>query len=229
MTRLPSTVLLSLLFISCKSEYKRCEIQTTDNYLKAYNDILNEIITERSFGRYLGKDEERIFEKYATKVADSGNIKREVIRLHNKIFSDTSRFCTIYLDTALQPAFNSWSFFQKDTNSYGQKIRTLIGKYSDNEQEVIDSLNSMQDRFSPQDFTLCIGNIKSIKESKDDNPKCFIGKIVLSKLIFNKAKNEGLLYYEFRCGELCGYGNLIAIEKQNNHWQIQNALRTWIS
>src|SRR5689334_14261817 len=116
------SLIIFLCIFSCKPEYKSCEIKTKDVYLKAYNDILNEIIVQRSYNRYLGPDD------------DSNLINDKIIRLHNKIFHDTSRFCTIYIDTLLRPAFNSWSYFQKDTNSFSVAIRNVINKFSDNQQ-----------------------------------------------------------------------------------------------
>jgi len=61
------------------------------------------------------------------------------------------------------------------------------------------------------------------------HPDCYIGKIVFSRLLFNDRKTMGLLYYEFRCGGLCGYGNLLLIEREGKSWKIKDALRTWIS
>lgn len=229
MTRLLYCILVISMTSSCNPEYKKCEFQTTDDQLQAYNDILNEIITRRSYNRYLGKDEEKIFERYANDMADSLNIDKDVIKLHNKLFGDISRFCTIYLDTALKTAFNSWSYFLSDTNSHKSKIRNLINMFSGNGQEIIDSLNSIQTKYSPHDFELCTANIKSLNELNIDTTKCFIGSIAFSNLILNDTKNKGLLYYEFRCGGLCGYGSLIMAEKIQNEWMIKQSLVIWIS
>lgn len=229
MTRLLYFVLVITIISSCKPEYKKCEFQTNDDFLKAYNDILNEIIIKHSYNIYLGKDEEKIFERYANNMADSENIEKDVIKLQNKLFGDTSRFCTMYLDTALRPAFNPWSYFQKDTNSYRIKIRNLISTFSENGQAIIDSLNSIQRKYFPQDFKLCTANIKSLSELETDTTKCYIGKVAFSKLILNNTKSKGLLYYEFKCGGLCGYGSLIMVEKIQNEWMIKQSLTTWIS
>jgi hypothetical protein len=229
MARLLCFILVVSIIFSCKPEYKKCEFQTSDDFLKAYNDILNEIITKHSYNIYLGKDEEKIFERYVNDMDDSVNIGRDVVKLHNKLFGDTSRFCTIYLDTSLRPALNPWSYFQSDTSSYRIKIRNLISEFSDNGQMVIDSLNSTQTKYLSQDFKLCIANIRSLNELQIDTAKCYIGKIAFSKLILNNTKDKGLLYYEFDCGGLCGYGSIIKIEKVQNNWKIEQSLRTWIS
>ena len=52
-------LILILFFVSCEPEFKQCEIETNDTILKAYNDILNEIITRQTFNQYLGQDGKR--------------------------------------------------------------------------------------------------------------------------------------------------------------------------
>ena len=141
MARLLNFIIIVSIISSCKPEYKKCELQTNDNLLKAYNDILNEIITKHSYNIYLSKDEEKIFERYANNIADSINIDRDVIKLHTKLFGDTSRFCTVYLDTLLRPEFNQWSYFKKDTNQFCSTVRNLINSFHGDGQSIIDSLN----------------------------------------------------------------------------------------
>src|SRR5262245_20642448 len=96
-----------IIFISCKPEYKKCNCESKNEELIAYSEIVNEIVDHKSYNYYLGKDEERIFEDYVKNRGDTNRIDKEVIRLQNKIFDDTSRFCTIYLDTAANRRFGS--------------------------------------------------------------------------------------------------------------------------
>ena len=229
MSQLPCSFILFVLLISCKPKYSQCEIETPDPYLKAYNDLFNEIVVKRAYDIYLGKDEERIFKEYLHFPKDSNRIEKEVIRLHNKLFNDTSRFCTIYLDTLLKPEFNSWRKIQNDTSAYSSKLQSMLTIFSKDGQEMIDSLNSIQKRYTAQNFTLCTAIIRPISQLKVDTPKCQIGKIVLSEIIFNKLYDQALLYYEFECGELCGYGSLIYAEKKNGHWYIKQSIKTWIA
>jgi hypothetical protein len=228
-TKLLTLLITFYVFISCKQEYAKCDIQTNDNSLRAYNEILNEIIINHTYSRYLGQDVNRIFEKYPDDIADSNNIQQEILQLHIERFNDTSRFCTIYLDTSLKLAISPWWYSQKDTNSFRLVLRNLIKRFSDNEQSVLDTLNSIQTKYSAKDFKLCIANLISIKKLKEADPKCYIGKIAFSKLLLNAKEDKGILYYEFRCGELCGYGSVILIEKVNEHWRIESDNMTWIS
>ncbi len=222
-------IMITSIISSCRPEYKRCQFQTDDSTLKAYNDILNEIIAKHSYNIYLGKDEEQIFKRYANNIADSVNIDRDVIRLHNKLFGDTSKFCTIYLDTLLRPGFNQWTYFQKDTNQFSTTVRDMVSGFHKDGQVIIDSLNSFQPKYSSEDFQTCIARIKSVKELNTDKPNCYIGKIAFSKLVLNQANDRGLLYYEFKCGGFCGYGSLVMIEKVQDDWTIKALLTTWVS
>jgi hypothetical protein len=229
MTRLLCFIIILSIISSCKPEYKKCEFQTNDNILKAYNDILNEIVSKHSYNLYLGKDEEKVFERYATNLTDSADIDKDVIKLHNKLFGDTSKFCTIYLDTILRPEFNQWSYFKNDTNQFSRTVRSLINNLHKDGQTVIDSLNSVQTKYLSSDFQICIAKIKSVRELNTDKPSCYIGKISFSKLALNQTNDKGLLYYEFKCGALCGYGRLVMIEKVQNDWKIIQSLTTWVS
>ena len=229
MPRLLYLIIIVSIIFSCKPEYKKCDFQTKNIYLKAYNDILNEIITKHSYNLYLGKDEEKIFNRYVNNIADSNNIDLDVIKLHNKIFEDSSRLCTIYLDTLLRPTFNQWSHLKQDTNEFSRIVVNYLKSFPGNGQSIIDSLNTIQQKYSPNDFQVCIAKIESVRKLNTDNTKCYIGKISFSKLILNQTQDKGLVYYEFLCGGLCGYGNLILIEKTINGWRIKESQTTWIS
>lgn len=229
MKRLLFLPIIISIISSCTPEYKKCQFQTNDNLLKVYNDILNEIITKHSYNLYLGKDEEPIFERHATNIADSANIGNDVIKLHNKLFGDTSKFCTIYLDTLLRPQFDKWSYFKSDTTQFSRTVVNLISNFRKDGQSAIDSLNSIQTKYLPSNFQICIAKIKSIRELNADKPNCYIGEISFSKLILNQTNDKGLLYYEFKCGGFCGYGSLVMIEKFQNYWTIKESLITWIS
>ncbi|MBK7038664.1 MAG: hypothetical protein IPH42_20645 [Bacteroidetes bacterium] len=112
--------------------------------MKIYSDILNELVEHHFYNRYLGKDEQKIFNKYASNNPDTAKISREVIQLQNNLFNDTTRFCIIYLDTVYRPDFNQWTYYQNDTGQYAREFKDLINTFTIDGLSVIDSLNSMQ-------------------------------------------------------------------------------------
>jgi len=215
---------LIIIFASCHPKYKTCNCESKNEELKAYSEIVNEIVEHRSYNMYLGKDFERIWQEYAKFDADTAKIRKEVIRLQNRLYNDTSRFCIIYLDTV-----STWKFshrvccFQNDTSRYGRRLKKFINQFSNKDQYVLDSVNNIQNRYLAKDFILCTSRIKMSEDYKNDSGKCVIGKIRLSKIYFNATRTKGLLYYEF-----CGYGDLVKIGKITNRWHITDTLQIWI-
>lgn len=53
-----------IFFTSCHPHYKKCNCSSKNEEIKAYSEILNEIVDHRSYNLYLGEDEERIFKDY---------------------------------------------------------------------------------------------------------------------------------------------------------------------
>jgi hypothetical protein len=213
-----------ILITSCQPKYKRCNCRSKNEELKAYSEILNEIVEHRSYNFYLGEDEARIFNEYVKHPTDTIRIHNKVIHLQNEIFNDTSRFCTIYLDTVANRRFNLWSWFlENDTSSFAIRLKSVIHEISNNTQTVLDSVRSIQTKFNPKDFTLCTSNMKFKSDFNTSAHQCSIGVLRLSKISFNAEKNKGLLYYEFADR----YGDLLLIEKMNSRWDIKNAIRIW--
>ncbi|GAA3630720.1 hypothetical protein GCM10022397_15540 [Flavivirga jejuensis] len=56
--------------------------------------------------------------------------------------------------------------------------------------------------------------------NNDINFDLDIGAIEFSRVYFNLEKNQGILYFKFLCGNLCGNESYIFINKENNHWKI---------
>jgi hypothetical protein len=194
---------------------------------KAYSEILNEIIEHWTFNYYLGKDEERIFDAYIKNRDDSiktHRIDREVIRLQNKIYNDTTRFCTFFLDTSA-----NWKFkyriccFENDSSRFANQLRIAIGEISADPKPVFEKISSIQTRYLPKDFTLCTSKMKIRSSTDSICSSCCIGSIRLSDISFNTAKNKALLYFEFGGW----YGRLLNIEKVNDKWIIKNSILIW--
>lgn len=220
---------ISLLFSCTHPEYKKCEVQTSDASLKVYNDILNEVLVKDTYLHYLGKEAEPIFTRSTNHEADSANIKDDVVALHNKLFGDTSRFCTLYLDSRMRPEFKPWVEEEKDTAKFNQEIVKMIRSVGIDGQRCVDSLNTVQTRYSASAFHTCIAKLKPIDKQKTDKPLCDIGNIAFSKFVLNSTGDKGLLYYDFNCGELCGYGALLTIKKVQGNWVIDRSWMLWVS
>lgn len=217
--------LTAFIFItSCHPQYKKCNCSSKNEEIKAYSEILNEIVDHRSYNLYLGEDEERIFKDYVHHPADTIRIDKEVIRLQNNIFNDTARFCTIYLDTIPTRKFNCWAYFIKDSSEFGTRLQNAVREVSDNPAIVVNTVGSIQSRYQPKDFTLCTSKIEMSFPLDSTCHHCCIGVIRLSKIFFNSTRNKGLLYYEY----VGRNGNLLNIAKVNDRWTIISSIRTWM-
>jgi len=218
-----------LALYCCELRYKECNFNSTDEQLVIYNTILNQLVEQQFYHFYLGGDEERISTMSAAANTDTAEIKSEVIRLQNQLFKDTTRFCNIYLDTAFRWYFDPWSFYQDNPSRGAKEVVQLLAEFSDNGQDVIDSLNSMQTRLTPGDFNLCTSKVLSINDARHQKDKCEIGKVSFSRIFLHESGTKGLLYCNFRCADLCGFGRLLVIEKVKNRWTIARSMLTWIS
>ncbi len=58
--------------------------------------------------------------------------------------------------------------------------------------------------------------------------RCEIGALSFSKIVLNSTEDAGILYYEFVCGEKCGKGELLIVERKQDKWAIAQRRRLWI-
>jgi hypothetical protein len=169
-------------------------------------------------GRYLGGREEEIREKYYYNVeeVDSAQIDVEIIKAHNEIFNNPSKFCTLYLDTLARPQF----FYDSLRFEQDLEFKALISKYTDDPRAAIDSLNALQ-RYSPDDFALCTAKIDKIENWKSDSTWSF-GRLRLSRVVLNDSEDKGLIFYDWHCGSmgLCGHSGIIEFIKGTRKWEI---------
>ena len=55
------------------------------------------------------------------------------------------------------------------------------------------------------------------------------GFIILSRVGFNAAMNQALVYIQHGCGGLCGTGHYVLLEKSVDRWRVVNRNMVWIS
>ncbi len=229
MRKIKLIVLGLVLLTSCNHEYKACDFDSPDEHVRIYSQILNELVERHFYNFYLGEEEERIFKLSTSDNPDTAEIKEEVIELQNKVFHDSTRICNVFLDTILRKEFNPWNYYVKDTSSYARELKEVISRFSNEGSQVIDSLNSMQKRINPKDFHLCTSRVLSLADIENNKNRCMIGVVSFSKVFLEKSGRKGILYCSFRCGELCGKGELLIIEKVENRWTIVDGMIMWIS
>ena len=211
------------ILAACKPDKKICEFMSENEELLIYNNILTDLIENRMHGRYLGAKEEEIREKYYynnIQNHDTARMDIEFIKAHNSIFGRPSKFCTIYLDTVTRRKF----FYDSVRFEQDIKFKTLLSQYTNNPRAAVDSLNGLQQRYSPNDFGLCTARIEKLENSKNDSAACTFGRLRLSKIVLNDKKDKGIMFYDWHCGTmgLCGHSGIIEFIKGTKRWVIKD-------
>lgn len=55
------------------------------------------------------------------------------------------------------------------------------------------------------------------------------GYVVLSRVGFNPAKDQALVYVAWMCNERCGEGKVVLLSKREGRWKIENHHLLWVS
>lgn len=55
------------------------------------------------------------------------------------------------------------------------------------------------------------------------------GYIVLSRVGFNPAKDQALVYAAWMCNSLCGEGKLVLMSERDGKWKVEKHYTTWVS
>ena len=136
-------------------------------------------------------------------------------------FNKTDSTLVIYFNTTLQSGLD--------------KDPLLNGNYKSN--ALIKKLNGVG--LPPRRIvTSKIERIKGLEiifeESPNDTDLKYssnriIGTLDISRISFNKELTKGYFYYSVYCGEDCGWGGLLEIEKKNETWEITKYLYSWVS
>jgi hypothetical protein len=211
-----------VITLSCAKENRKDLSLPADERLSIYSNILDELVKDHFYNLYLGEDVEKLDEKY-DRDRDSPEYQRQLENLKGVIDSDTASQSTICLRHELN--FIKWTQLGRrdltDSLNFIAGLSKHLKDSSMRHEEIYDSLISPQKQFSADRF-----RPSSYKVKAND---CSIGILSFSKVCLNKLRDKGLLYYEFHCGEKCGKGEILLIEKKAGHWTIQKNVRLWIS
>ena len=212
-------VLSTFVFVlnSCHfSKKKECqplrvETSKTVDTLKTYNSILNNLIDNHLYNKYLGRKWELLAIDLHKKKIDSITYLKKMNVLKNTIIKNDSLKGTLYVDEIFNGYESDVSFLKLHDEFDIDEIKNQISKKN---HLSIDSLKS--------------DLVKLRSLSNKDTLKLFeIGKLGLSKLLFSKDKSLGMLYFEFICGSKCGEGSIILIKKINDIWYIEKKYAIW--
>lgn len=231
-------ILILMVLASCSTpDYKICEFETKDVELKLYHDILTELIEQHFYNGYLRQvagDIENRYPNTTIGFANTSAFKKDLILLQNKLFNDTAKFETIVYRPSL--AEGPWKYIYKDTTNflifakvdttkYIREIRTFLTSFTSDWEAVADTIAKSQTKYTSENFKLCTARVIPGQHFYEGD----IGVVAFSKVFMNKDKNQGLLYYEFRCHGKCGKGEIILVQYINERWSVRDIMQLWIS
>lgn len=219
-------LLLSLIALNCTRD-ERAE-PSEIRQLQVYNDVLDDLVRNRFYYRYLDSDRLRELQKrYDYDIPgffDSISYYKEFNKLKEEIESDTAKQKSILIGKEFNSEFKMLSKYDlshSSDNPYQIMIQNSLLAVSPDIQRIYDSLRLPQKHFLAKDFYSSAFKISSSKNE--------IGAISFSRLFFNSEKNRIALYYEFRCDPDCGFGEILILQIHDGQWVIQERHLLWIS
>ncbi|GAA4385249.1 hypothetical protein [Hymenobacter koreensis] len=222
-----------LLVMGCGTEAQQQKtaqppvLRPSAEEIRVYNDLLNELVEERLYNRYLGAHERRISKAYAAafyEKTDTTGLQQEIDSLRNNIIQQRTKACIVYLDTVFRPFIEPWKFYES------AKVVSMIKWVTTDAQTAVSTLSTGMPGLQSEAFQLRAAQIKPAQAYKKGAiGECFIGKVSVSKLVFNSDYTRCLLAYNFYCGDRCGRGELVSAEKRNGRWVIVQAEECWIA
>lgn len=126
-------------------------------------------------------------------------------------------------------------YFNTDLGCNLDKNPLFQGEYKTNDLIKRLEKKSLGERVLDTSKIARLNNVKIVFEDKSDysiekyDSGNVIGTLNFSRISFNKNITIGYFYYDIYCGEDCGHGALIKIEKKNGKWKIIEYLISWVS
>jgi hypothetical protein len=210
-------------------------ISTTNN-IKIYNDVLNDLIYNHFYSRYLGESAHEVYEGMYPSNFDTAVMHERQRKLMRTLLKNKSKTCTIYLDKSTDN--KDFNLTLEGDERFTLKVKNVLSKYSNNVSEVIKKLSVEERSYKSSDFHVKIAKVSSVHDIKDiydrfqgfiNKDECVIGIVSMSKIVLNDEGNKGILFYNFFCGSKCAKGELIEIIRANGKWKIVNTVQFWVS
>ena len=235
------------------ANFRECPCTHTDPEKRLYNQVLTELIEQRFYSSYLPDSaNEQIWQALQLQFPPSSYDERDTVAAkryeavqkslkavqQNRLFNDSTRFETIYLDTDLRRGIHPFTLLKPAriaelpaafAESNG-RINSLFSQVVAGDTTVaMNQLNVLQTDILPADFQLCTAKITS-RPSNSKRPFDWERTTVrFSKIVFNATRTKALLRYDMSCGSKCSFGEILLVEKISGNWHIKQAEELWIS
>ncbi|ALW86384.1 hypothetical protein AUC43_15595 [Hymenobacter sedentarius] len=255
MIKAPLLLLLLLTMCSAPQQpnFRECPCTHTDPEKRLYSQVLNELIEQRFYGSYLPDSaRELIFQELNKQFSpDSFNerdtalakryerVKKSLeASQQNRLFNDSAKFKTFYLDTDSSRRVLSFVSLKPEDPLIDSvflrhyvKLNAIIAQVTPSEKQITATqLSMLQQNISAPNFQLCTAKIASQPAPSSKRPwSRELGTVRFSKIVFNATKTKAVVRYDWICGGKCGFAEVLLVEKINSNWHIKQAEMLWIA
>jgi hypothetical protein len=254
-----SLFLLLLLLTMCSKpqpvSFKECPCRHTEPEKRLYNQVLTEVIEQRFYKSYLPDSaNQQIQQALQLQFPQSSDYKLGTVEFNsyeaarkqletvqqNRLFNNSSRFKTFYLDTDFRRALYPFALPSAPTAADEEipevfieeqaRIRSLFSQVVRSDtSSALNQLNTSQSNISPTDFQLCTAKIIARPINRKRPFNWDRTTVRFSRIVFDAKQTKALLRYDMNCGGNCGFGEILLVEKINGNWHIKQAEMLWIS
>ncbi|PIA82307.1 hypothetical protein BFR04_11150 [Gaetbulibacter sp. 4G1] len=214
-------LVIVFFMLSCKQD-RRVEkikeniVKTEVDTLTVYNNVLNDLIENRLYYRYLGRKWELLFLDLTRNKIDSTAYLKGINTLKDEVVKNDSLKGILYVDGVF--------------DGYKEEIRLLdLAKDNSFDLEEVKLQIKKKNFYAVNSFKSNFVKFKKLRNPDSDKRKdeFEVGGISFSKIVFNEGKDLGIMYFSFVCGEKCGEGSLALIKKVNGKWKVEEINALW--
>ncbi|MCR5886283.1 hypothetical protein LRS06_00550 [Hymenobacter sp. J193] len=245
-----SLLLFALLSSSgCEPEFRQCPTTHTDPTKQLYNDVVIEIVEKQLYAfTYLPDEDRQYINRHFEEVysndkqnseyshTDSTWLRVQGKLFHNRLFNDSARFRTFYLNRSAsgrlwRPLFRPIRFSELRLDDLRTWLKEIV---PGREQAALDSLYEPQTLMKAADFELCTFRLQpfpdTIHRIYKGQTKANPLTITLSKAVFNATQDKAIIGFSMAYGNgHNGYAQLLLLEKIQGRWRIKQDQLSWIT
>ncbi len=207
--------------LSCKQDRKAEKIKenivkTEVDTLTIYNNVLNDLIENRLYYRYLGRKWELLFFDLSRNKIDSTTYLKGINTLKDEVVKNDSLRGVLYIDGVFE--------------GYTEDIGSLdFAKEHDIDPEEVKLQIKKKNFYALDSFKSNFVKFKKLRNPNSGKRKAEfdVGGISFSKIVFNEGRGLGILYFSFVCGGKCGEGSLALIKKVDGNWKVEEVKALW--
>lgn len=207
---------------ACYPGYRPCPCAQPNVRKKIYNQALTGLVERYFYPAYLPTATLPVMD-FQPRLQDSTShavqwYHQQLAIAQNRLFGDTARFKTLYLDTVGR---RRKRLVDAAERAFWQKFIRPAGIAPQNIPAAIDSLTTLQSMMEPADFQTCTFRVRLSKPRQPVSASASIGRVYLSNLVLHPRHHVALLAYDYHCGGNCGFSGALLLREKDSNWHIE--------